>query len=330
MITSILIIAPSWVGDMVMAQSLFKQLKQNQPQVLIDVLAPIAIAGLLHRMPEVRQVLTHTLTHGRLALRERYQLGKQLRSFHYQQVIVLANSWKSALTPFWAHIPIRTGFVGEMRYGLLNDLRNKNKQLLAKTVEQFVALGLAKNTPVAHILPPLLSPQSADPALQRLGLAEPTQPILALCPGAEYGMAKRWSPVFFAQVAQQKLAEGWQVWLFGSQKDNEIAEKIQQLTKNKCVNLAGKTQLTEVIDLLALTTVVVSNDSGLMHVAAALDKPLIALYGSSDPRMTPPLSEKAHILYKNLPCSPCFQRTCRLKHLRCLQEIRPEEVLALL
>jgi len=326
---AILIIAPSWVGDMVMAQSLFKRLKQRQPEPIIDVLVPKAMGDLLQRMPEVRKIWTHTIAHGHLAWSTRYQLGKQLRVWQYQQAIVLQNSWKSALIPYWAHIPIRSGFIGEMRYGLLNDLRRKNKKLLAKTVEQFVALGLPEHSELSKIPIPSLIPQAAKTILSQHQLTT-AQPILALCPGAEYGIAKRWPPAFFAQVAQQKISEGWQVWLFGSQKDNEIAEEIQKLTGNQCSNLCGKTQLAEAVDLLALATMIISNDSGLMHIAAALNKPLIAVYGSSDPHMTPPLSHKSHILYKNLPCSPCFQRTCPLGHLRCLHTITPEEVLALI
>lgn len=325
--SSILIIAPSWVGDMVMAQSLFKQLKQQHSNVTIDVFAPMWTAGLLQRMPEIRQTITHHLTHGRFALSTHYQLAKQLRTYHYQQAIVLPNSWKSALIPFLAKIPLRTGFIGEIRYGLLNDIRKKDKKLLQKTVQQFVALGLPKNSELSHIPQPTLQPKIPNVTLQRLQLNITDQPILALCPGAEYGIAKQWPSTFFAQVAQQKLDEGWQVWLFGSLKDNTVALEIQYLTQQRCINLCGKTQLAEAVDLLALATVVISNDSGLMHVAAALDKPLIAIYGSSDPHMTPPLSNKARILYKNLPCSPCFQRTCRFGHLHCLDEIKPEEVL---
>jgi len=151
---------------------------------------------------------------------------------------------------------------------------------------------------------------------------------LALCPGAEYGPAKRWPLEHFATVAQQQCAQGWQVWLLGSVKDTELGARIQALAGTGTVNLCGRTQLPEVIDLLSVARVVVSNDSGLMHVAAALDKPLLALYGSSDPEMTPPLSQRAQILYLGLPCSPCFERFCPLKHLNCLRDLSPDRVLA--
>jgi len=144
---AVLVIAPAWIGDALMAQSLFKVLKRQQAHLNIDVLAPAWSAGLLKRMPEVRHIFTHTIEHGQLAWQERYRLGKNLRRYRYQQAIVLPNSWKSALIPFWARIPQRTGYIGEMRYGLLNDRRPLDTIALRRTVEQFVALGLPKNDP---------------------------------------------------------------------------------------------------------------------------------------------------------------------------------------
>ncbi len=336
---AILIVGPAWVGDMVMAQSLFKVLKREHPGVAIDVLAPLWSDGLLRRMPEVRNPIAHSIQHGQWAWRERLQMGKQLRSHCYQQAIVLPNSWKSALIPFWANIPRRTGYRGEYRYGLLNDIRDLTKWLLPQTVEQFVALGLPPGDPrIGKQYPkPLLSPGNVELALQRLHLKRPTQPLLALCPGAEYGPAKCWPLEYYAIVAKQKIADGWEVWIFGSDKDAAIGKRIATLVngdqnegstaETSCVNLCGQTTLPEAVDLMSLATTIVTNDSGLMHVAAALDKPLIALYGSSDPRKTPPLKSDAQILHLGLNCSPCFQRTCPLKHLKCLREIRPERVL---
>jgi heptosyltransferase-2 len=331
MTNSILIVGPSWVGDMVMAQSLFKVLKREQPEVNIDVLAPTWNEGLLQRMPEVRHIFSHTMKHGELAWFERRRLGKQLRSYDYQQAIVLPNSWKSALIPFWAHIPRRTGYQGEMRYGLLNDIRQLNKLQMRKTVDQFVALGWPKTESADQLVPnPRLSPKPVKDILLRLNLEYSICPILALCPGAEYGPAKQWQPADYVTCAKQKLSEGWKVWLFGSPRDAPLGAKIQAQAGKGCVNLCGKTTLPEAVDLLSLVQFVITNDSGLMHVAAALDKPLIAIYGSSNPGMTPPLSHKAHILYSKLKCSPCYQRTCPKKHLKCLREIKPKQVLDVL
>ncbi len=315
-----------------MAQSLYKTLKQNHPNLLIDVLAPAWTLGLVARMPEVNQTITLPLGHGQLGLRPRFDLGKSLCAKNYDQAIVLPNSWKSALVPYFANIPLRTGYVGECRWGLLNDARTLDKKKLAMTVQRFVALGQTRLTASPPPIPPpqlRVSPDQQQDVIGKFGLAttlKNRQKILAVCPGAEYGEAKRWPAHHFAELAQQKINEGWQVWLFGSTKDQAVADAILQ-TAGACQNFTGQTTLAEAIDLLSLCHAVVSNDSGLMHIAAALDKYLVALYGSSDPCFTPPLSDKAHIIRLNLPCSPCFKRTCPLVHTDCLHGIKPERVL---
>jgi heptosyltransferase-2 len=327
---TILVIGPSWVGDMVMAQSLFITLKQQHPLCQIDVLAPAWSLPLLQRMPEVRQAIAMPLGHGQLGLSARYQLGKQLKSHAYDQAILLPNSWKSALIPFFAAIPLRTGFLGEMRWGLLNDARHLDKQRLTMTVQRFVALGLPENAPQppSYAFPKLsISAEQQQTVIDKFQI-NLERKILALCPGAEYGPAKRWPIEHFANLAQQKQQQGWQVWLLGSDKDKAVAEQINRLSGEVCENFAGNTSLAEAVDLLSLVDVVVSNDSGLMHVAAALDKKLIALYGSSDPNFTPPLHADAKIVNLNLPCSPCFKRECPLGHTECLAKIEPASVMA--
>lgn len=325
---NILVVGPSWVGDMVMAQSLFIALKQQYPDCHIDVLAPAWSLPLLERMPQVRQGIAMPLGHGQFGLLERRAIGKQLRG-QYQQAIVLPNSWKSALIPFSAGIAKRTGYLGELRWGLLNDARRLDKAKLTMTVQRFVALGLAENVsqPPLYQSPTLtISQQQRQSVAEKFGVAVDS-PILALCPGAEYGPAKRWSEAHFAELARQAASQGWQVWLFGSDKDQPVAEQINQLAGGVCRNFAGMTALAEAVDLMSLATKVVSNDSGLMHVAAALDKPLVALYGSSDPGFTPPLHPAARVIRLGLECSPCFKRECPLGHTRCLSEITPQQVI---
>ncbi|NOS87912.1 MAG: lipopolysaccharide heptosyltransferase II [Methylococcaceae bacterium] len=324
----ILIVGPSWVGDMVMAQSLFSTLKA-QADCQLDVLAPAWSLALLARMPQVSQTLAMPLGHGQFGLLERIKLGRQLRAEHYDQAIVLPNSWKSALIPFFADIPLRTGFVGECRWGLLNDARSLDKRLLTMTVQRFVALGLPRTAELPPVCPQpslAISPAQQQAVLEKFVL-NPAKKVLALCPGAEYGAAKRWPTRYFAEVAQQKLAEGWQVWLFGSAKDQAVAAEITAAVP-ACHDFTGQTALAEAVDLMSLASVVVSNDSGLMHVAAALGKHVIALYGSSDPHFTPPLTATADIISLNLPCSPCFKRDCPLGHTRCLEDLPPSRVLA--
>jgi heptosyltransferase-2 len=319
---------------MMMAQSLFKVLKYEQPCVNIDVLTPLWSEGLLKRMPEVRHIISHTIEHRQLAWNKRRDIGLALRYHAYQQAIVLPNSWKSALIPFWAKIPQRTGYIGEMRYGLLNDIRQQDKSILRRTVDRFIALGLSFDAPKTsrNIPNPRLSPDSIEieKVLQRFKLKSPSQPILALCPGAEYGSAKRWPIEYYVTCAKRKIAEGWKVWVFGSPKDIPLGAEIQVFVGDQCINLCGKTTLPEAVDLLSLVSVVITNDSGLMHVAAALDKPIIALFGSSNPEMTPPLSNNARVLYLGLTCSPCYQRRCPKKHMKCLHEIEPAQVLDML
>ena len=314
---------------MVMAQSLFITLKQQYPDSLIDVLAPSWSLALLERMPEVNQSISMPLGHGQFDLAGRYRLGRQLAQKAYDLAIVLPNSWKSALIPFFAGIPLRRGYIGECRWGLLNQAYSLDKRLLTMTVQRFVALGLSDN----EALPPHYSaPRLRISLLQQQEVQEAFQldeakPVLALCPGAEYGPAKRWPVEHFAQLAQQVISQGWQVWLLGSDKDKSVAEQIAQSAGEGCRNFAGLTSLGQAVDLLSLADQVVSNDSGLMHVAAALGKPLVALYGSSDPGFTPPLSDDAKIINQHLSCSPCFKRECPLGHTQCLTDISPAQVM---
>lgn len=317
---------------MVLAQSLFKLLKQRHPDSRLDVLAPAWTHPLLARMPEVDKAVAAPFVHGRLDLGVRLRLGRELRARAYDRAMVLPNSFKSAIVPFIARARVRTGFIGEWRYGLLNDIRRLDRQKLARTVDRFVALALPADEALPDIPLPRLMPDTdkARATLSRLNHPLPATPVLGLCPGAEYGPAKRWPAENFAEVAKAGLAKGWEVWLFGSNKDKPETDAVQFLTQNRCLDLAGKTTLEEAIDLLSLTAAVVTNDSGLMHVAAALERPVVALYGSSDPKHTPPMSDKATVLYLGLSCSPCFERECPLGHLKCLRNIAPQTVVGTL
>lgn len=328
----ILILGPAWVGDMVLAQSLFKTLKNQHPNCIIDVAAPAWTLPLLERMPEVSGKIALPFKHGELAFWQRIAFGKTLKRAGYTQSIILTNSLKSVLMPWAAGIKKRTGFLGEMRYGLINDIRPLDKTILKKTVERFVYLGLDKGQALPVEIPkPQLGAdqQAAINTLAKLGIAFKQEKILGLCPGAEYGESKRWPAVYYAEVANHAINKGWQVWLFGSDKDIPVTSQINQLTQNRCNDFGGKTKLSEVIDLMGLCETVISNDSGLMHVSAALNKKLIAIFGSSDPYHTPPMSSRAAIEYLNLDCSPCFERKCPLIHHNCMKKIYPERIIAL-
>ncbi|MND99023.1 ADP-heptose--LPS heptosyltransferase 2 [compost metagenome] len=238
--------------------------------------------------------------------------------------------------PFFAGIPKRTGWRGELRFGLLNDVRKLDKAKYPLMIERFMALAYPAGAELAQPYPrPSLQiqAQSRDAALAKFGLSL-DRPVLALCPGAEFGEAKRWPSEHYAKVAETKIREGWQVWLFGSKNDHAVGEAIRARLipglREEASNLSGETSLAEAIDLLSCSNAVVSNDSGLMHVAAALNRPLVAVYGSTSPGFTPPLADQVEVVRLGLDCSPCFDRTCRFGHYNCLRQLEPEAVEAAL
>ncbi|WP_426415750.1 lipopolysaccharide heptosyltransferase II [Aestuariirhabdus sp. LZHN29] len=332
----ILVIGPSWVGDMVMAQTLFMTLAEQYPGCVIDVLAPAWSRPLLERMPQVRCAIDMPLGHGALQLSVRRKLGLELREESYDWAITLPNSLKSALVATWARIPRRSGWRGEMRYGLLNDLRVLDKQRYPLMIERFIALGLDAGAAMPAVLPsPRLEidPAQRELALDQLGL-QVESPILVLCPGAEFGEAKRWPEKSYAEVATEKLSQGWQVWILGSEKDRDGCERIRGelpvALQAECKNLAGETALAQAVDLMSLASAVVSNDSGLMHIAAALHRPLAVVYGSTSAEFTPPLNSNHEVVSLALDCSPCFKRDCPLGHTHCLKQLPASRVLAAL
>jgi heptosyltransferase-2 len=325
-----LIIGPSWVGDMVMAQSLFITLKKLYPDCEIDVVSPEWSLPVLERMPQVRQGIALPVAHGEFSLAQRYKLGRSLRSRNYTHAVVLPRSWKSALVPFFAGVPQRTGYRGEMRYGLLNDIRGLDTTVLSQTVQRYVAhayneSGYSVSPP--EVPYPELRPdrKNAESLLVKFGL-NLEKPVVGFMPGAEYGPAKQWPTEYFAQLADLLIKNGYSVWVFGSEKERNLGEEIVKGTPADAYNLCGKTELVDVIDLITCAEQVVTNDSGLMHVAAALDVKVNVIYGSSTPDYTPPLSDSAEILYQRLSCSPCFKRVCPFGHTNCLYQIKPDDV----
>ncbi|GAM63804.1 ADP-heptose-lipooligosaccharide heptosyltransferase II [Vibrio ishigakensis] len=335
----ILVIGPSWVGDMVMSQSLYRELKNQHPDCSIDVLAPSWCKPILSRMPEVNEALEMPLGHGELKLISRYRLGKELRNKKYTHAYILPNSLKSAIIPIAAKIPVRTGWKGESRFGLLNDIR-MNKKSFTYMAERYVALAHPKQEMIDSSSlggltnipwPKLRLNQSLVDASVRKFALSVTKPIVGLCPGAEFGPAKKWPTDKYAELASKLLDDGYQVWLFGSKKDEATTSSITtsqtDAHRKDIVDLAGKTSLEEAVDLLSLCKHVVSNDSGLMHVAAAVGCHVIGIYGSTSPDYTPPLTTKVDIVNTNIKCRPCFKRECPLGHLKCLKEISVSNVI---
>ncbi len=327
-------VGPAWVGDMIMAQTLFKLLRRQHPEIEIDVLAPAWSAPLLARMPEVREAVQVPLGHGELRLRTRYRLGRELARRGYHQALILPRSFKSAIIPWFARVPRRTGYLGESRYGVINDRRPLDPAAMPLVVQRYAGLGLAPGAcapPLEELPRPALTVDEVNGLrlVAQLGLSA-TGPVVGLMPGAEYGPAKQWPPDYYAALARRLAENGVQTWVLGSQKDFELGESIVMQSRlgltAGSVNLCGKTQMHDAIDLLARVQVAVTNDSGLMHVAAAVGVPLVTLYGSSTPAYTPPLSARATIMYLNVACSPCFDRTCRFGHYNCLRDIAVADV----
>lgn len=327
-----LIVAPAWIGDAVMAQSLFIRLHERTPGLRLDALAPPWVVPVLQRMPQIDRVIESPFAHGELALVARYRLARELARERYQRAYLLPNSAKSALIPWLAAIPERIGFTGEARYALVNRRHRLDPLALPQMAQRFAQLGepLGSALALPIALPRLASSRAQqEQTLAGLGIARPGKTAV-FCPGAEYGPAKRWPARHFAQLAQILAQRGYAVWLLGSAKDSAVGDEIVRLAapgRSTPTNFCGITSLAQAIDLIACADLVVCNDSGLMHVAAALDRPLVAIYGSSSAGFTPPLCAKAQIVKLDLSCSPCFKRECPLGHLDCLNNLEPQRVL---
>lgn len=325
----ILVVGPSWVGDMVMAQSLLMTLKARYPGCQIGVVAPAWSLPILSRMPQVDEAVALDVKHGEFGWRARHRVAVALRG-RFDKAIVLPRSWKSALVPFLARVPVRLGFVGEQRVVLLNQRRRLDKLVLDQTVKRFVSLGLpaADATTGDFAIPhPCLETDADNLTELRLRFSLSSRPAIGMMPGAEYGPSKQWPPAYFRTLAIQLVEAGFEVRVLGGPKDAEDGQHIAEGLRH-VHNLCGQTQLGDAVDLLADCRQVVTNDSGLMHVAAAVGTRIHALYGSSSPDYTPPLTTNAHIHRLGLACSPCFARICPLGHTNCLNQLYPERVLA--
>lgn len=333
-----LIIGPAWVGDMVMAHTLVQLLAREFAE--IHIAAPSATLALGERMAEVSTTHLLDFGHGALKLAKRREVGRSLMAQGYAASYVLPNSWKSALIPFFAKVPRRVGWHGEARFGLLNDRRKlndrhklndrrkPNKETYPLMIERFMALADARgNLPATPYLLPKLEADPDNRAHLLAHLNLDASNAVALCPGAEFGAAKKWPAEHYAAVATDLLAQGKSVWLMGSPKDAQDCQRIAKLAPG-AVDLAGRTQLLDALDLISACQHVVCNDSGLMHVACALAVPTVGIFGSTSPDFTPPLGDQATVAQLEMDCRPCFQRECPLGHLNCLRQLQPDQVLA--
>jgi heptosyltransferase-2 len=323
----ILIVGPSWVGDAILSEPLVALLRDPFEDPIVDVLVPPWCAPVYARIRGIRRIVETPFSHGKLDIGARKELALTLRGEGYTHAFVLPNSWKSALVPYLARIPKRVGYTGEVRWGLLTDARKLDKKMFPRLVDRFAALAVPRGALVPMPPSPVLVPDMKNRADAMRALRLKTErPVVILCPGAEYGPAKRWPPNQFAELAAMFLRDGLQVWIIGSPNDKIAAEAVlNSLGENvhKVRDLTGRTDLGTAIDILSAASLVVSNDSGLMHAAAAVGVPLVALFGSSSPVYTPPLSPTAQIAKIDIACSPCFERECPLGHFKCMRELKP-------
>jgi heptosyltransferase-2 len=334
----ILVIAPNWIGDAVMSQPLLAAIKASKPNAVIDVLATPWVAPVYRACSEVTELIEADLRHGQLQWSLRRTLAAQIKKRGYASCYVLPNSLKSALIPWLANIPVRIGYQGELRRLLLTKTKaNAPKTQRIPMVEHYANLCAPSGNLDPAIHSPLLtpSPSALEAANTRLQAADiQANALVVLCPGAEYGPSKRWPASHFAELAQSilKAKPTAAIVLLGGPSDRMIGDAIVSATTpdSRIFNWCGTTSLDEAIAIISLCSKVVSNDSGLMHIGAALQVPQVAIFGSSDPMHTPPNSVKATIISLHLPCSPCHQRECPLGHLNCLNQISPERVFAAL
>ncbi len=325
-----LFVGPSWVGDMVMAQSAFRLYKEANPDVAIDIIAPGWSLPIVDRMPEVRRAHALDTAHGEFGWGKRRALGNQLKAENYTHAIILPRSFKSALVPWMAGIPKRTGFRGESRFGLINDVKPFDRSILDQTVKRFAVLATDEDVPPASLPQPRLrvSEEAQQRLVESLNLRRDL-PAVAMMPGAEYGPAKCWPLDYYTELAAGLIERGRTVWVLGSKKDRPAGEAIAT-AHPEVRNLCGETSLVDAVDVLGMAETAVSNDSGLMHVAAAVGCHVHGIYGSSSPAFTPPLTDRRNIHYLDLDCSPCFERECPLGHLNCLKNIQPRDILSVI
>ncbi len=331
----VLVILPIWVGDIIMSQTLLIFLKAKfQNNITIDVFASAAACNLVKRMSEVDNVIINPFKSGEFKLFKRISLASELRKNKYDEIFVLPFSLKSAIMPFFTFANKRTGYLGESRFILLNNILKISKQQmtqnLPRMIDRYVALANNGELPDVISYPKLNIDQDNRDFLVNKFKLNLNKKIITLCPAAEYGPSKRWSAKNFANLAKLLQEQDYQIFILGGIKDTSIAKTIldnNTTNNNNIIDFTGKTTLADALDLMSLSKCVIANDSGLMHMASSLGVPTIVIYGSSSPKYTPPLNKNARIISKNLDCAPCFKKTCKFNHYNCLNLISVTSVI---
>ena len=319
----ILIFGPSWVGDMMMAKSLFSNLKKRNPKCIIHLAAPRWSIDIANRFSEIDKTIPLDFSHGKLDLIKRVRLSLSLRKEKYDECIFLVNTFKSLFSILFANIKLRTGYIGEWRGLFLNNALQNNT---LPTIEKFTVLSRSKNYKNPKVITPTIKPNKISGINFLAKRKIPFKKLVIIAGGAEYGPAKILPQHKYANIAIKLIKKGFHILLVGSNNDKKINQKINELTNYECFDITGKTSLKDCIDIFSLSIYFLSNDSGLMHIAAALKIKQESFFGSSDPNHTPPVNQNSFINYLNLECSPCFKRECPLNHFDCMNLINENEV----
>jgi len=319
----LLIVPQNWLGDVVMSQTLLKKIKSNNSDVSIDILINSSYKDLVERMPEINKALLLDCNHKELGILKRYRLAKKIRG-SYNQSIILSRSIKSALIPYFAKIPIRTGELGELRYILINDLKYFSNEDRRKTAHRYISMFSDKKEELDEKYYPSLKPdhENIKNLTEKYNL-NTSKKIVIFAPGAAYGPSKMWPVEKFKELGE-KLNKNYFIIILGSLDEKNIGDKI--ITHKDMINLCGKTSITDAVDLMHISKFCVSNDSGLMHLASATNTKSISIYGATSPDLTPPLTTNKEIHYKQISCSPCFEKKCKYGHYNCLSEIQVNDV----
>ena len=320
----LLIIPQNWLGDIVMSQTLLKKIKSNNPKTSIDILVNSSLKNLVERMPEINKVIILDCSHRELGLFKRLRLAKEIKKSSYDRSIVLSRSLKSSLIPYFAKIPIRTGELGELRYLLINDLKEFSKESRRKTASRYISMYSDNNEKLSENYYPSLDSNSENiKNLSEKYDLKKDKKVIIFAPGAAFGPSKMWPVNKFRELGK-KLNNDFKILILGSNNEKSIGNDI--VTNKNMVNLCGKTSIADAVDLMHISKFCVSNDSGLMHLAAATNTKSISIYGSTSPDFTPPLTKNKDIHYKGMSCSPCFEKKCKYGHYNCLVDIHSDDV----
>jgi heptosyltransferase-2 len=328
----ILIVPYMWIGDFVRGHSVVRVLKERWPERPVDILTVPLTAPLLDYMPGVRKGIPSDLPRSRLAVAKQWALAKAMRAEAYGDVLIMPRTWKSAIAPFLAGIPRRTGFIGEARFVFLNDPR-WGESKLPRLIDQCCALALPDGASVPPARPEWPRPELQVPAEEtaawraRRGLAEDRRPVVVIAPGS-VGPSKSWPASYYAELARALGQQGCAVWIVGGPNEHQLAGEIVGASLSAARDLTGN-DLRDAVLALAAASVAITNDSGLSHVSAAIGTPTISIFGPTDPRLWAPLNPLAAAIetLTDVPCRPCHKPTCRVLHHRCMRDIPASQVL---